>query len=51
MATSNPTPPALDVGIRDQVVIVTGATSGLGRACALALGRAGARVVINHRPG
>ena len=51
MTASKPTPPALDVGIRDQVVVVTGATSGLGRACAVALAGAGARVVINRRPG
>jgi glucose 1-dehydrogenase len=29
---------------------VTGATSGIGRAAALALGRAGARVAVNHLP-
>lgn len=38
-------------GLRGQVAIVTGATSGLGRASALALGRAGATVVVNHLPG
>lgn len=40
----------LDLGLDGQVAIVTGAASGLGRACALALGRAGAIVVINHLP-
>ncbi|WP_034857990.1 glucose 1-dehydrogenase [Sinorhizobium sojae] len=38
-------------GLGGQVAIVTGATSGLGRASALALGRAGATVVVNHLPG
>jgi len=37
-------------GIAGQVALVTGATSGLGRACAVALGCAGAKVVINHLP-
>jgi glucose 1-dehydrogenase len=30
------------------VAVVTGASSGIGRACAIALGRAGAAVVVNH---
>lgn len=34
---------------RDRVVIVTGASSGIGRACALALGGEGARVVATGR--
>lgn len=33
-----------------QVALVTGASSGIGRACALALGRAGAHVIVNHLP-
>lgn len=33
-----------------QVAIVTGASSGIGRASALALGQAGAAVVVNHLP-
>ncbi len=49
-----PTPANLpqmpDLGLTDQVAIVTGASSGLGRACALALGQAGATVVVNHLP-
>jgi glucose 1-dehydrogenase len=35
-------------GIAGQIAIVTGASSGLGRACAVALGCAGAKVVVNH---
>lgn len=34
----------------DQVVVVTGASRGLGRAYAMALAREGARVVLNDRP-
>ena len=37
------------MGLEDQVVIVTGSTSGIGRACAIAYGRAGAKVVVNGR--
>lgn len=37
-------------GLAGQVAIVTGASSGLGRACALRLGAAGAMVVVNHLP-
>jgi glucose 1-dehydrogenase len=33
-----------------QVAVVTGASSGIGRACALALGQAGAAVAVNHLP-
>lgn len=39
-----------DLGLSNQVAIVTGATSGLGYACALALGQAGALVAVNHLP-
>lgn len=42
---------AFPFGLKDQVAIVTGAASGLGRACAVALGRAEAAVVVNHLPG
>ena len=38
------------VGLDGQVALVTGATSGIGRACAIALGAAGCRVVVNHLP-
>lgn len=35
-------------GLERQAAIVTGASSGLGRACAIALGCAGAKVAVNH---
>jgi glucose 1-dehydrogenase len=35
--------------LRDQRALVTGATSGIGRGVTLALARAGATVVVNHR--
>lgn len=36
--------------IDGQVALITGASSGLGRACAITLGSAGAKVVVNHLP-
>ncbi|HTP83096.1 MAG TPA: SDR family oxidoreductase [Alphaproteobacteria bacterium] len=41
-----PAPPALDLS--RQIALVTGSSSGIGRACAIALGRAGATVVVNY---
>ena len=35
--------------MKDKVVLITGGTSGIGRACAVAFGQAGARVVITGR--
>lgn len=37
------------MGFKDQVVVITGASLGIGRATALAFGRAGAKVVVNYR--
>ena len=39
----------MDLGIRDKTAIVCAASSGLGRACAVALAREGVHVVINGR--
>jgi len=38
-----------DVDFKGQVAVVTGASLGIGRACALAFARAGASVVVNYR--
>src|SRR5439155_18521663 len=39
----------LDGDFEDEVVVVTGASLGIGRATAVAFGRAGAKVVVNYR--
>ena len=38
-----------DVDLKGRVAVVTGASLGIGRATALAFGRAGAKVVVNYR--
>src|SRR5262245_39049307 len=37
------------VDLHDRVAVVTGASLGIGRAAAIALGKAGAKVVVNYR--
>jgi 3-oxoacyl-[acyl-carrier protein] reductase len=39
----------VDLGLRDQLVLITGASRGLGRACALAFAAEGARLVLCAR--
>ncbi len=39
----------MDLGLKDKRAIVTGASRGIGRCCALALAREGARVCLTAR--
>jgi glucose 1-dehydrogenase len=39
----------MELSLRNQSALVTGAASGIGRGCALALARAGAAVAVNYR--
>ena len=39
----------MDLNLKDQIALVTGASRGIGKAVALALGRRGAKVMINFR--
>lgn len=41
----------MPVSLRGQVAVVTGASSGIGTACAAALAAAGAAVIVNYRSG
>src|SRR5215472_2013873 len=40
--------PLSALNLSRQIALVTGASSGIGRACAVALGQAGAAVVVNY---
>jgi glucose 1-dehydrogenase len=48
--SDSPSSDAVRIDLAGQAALVTGASSGLGQATALALGRSGARVVVNHPP-
>src|SRR5215208_3665097 len=41
----------MDTGLKDKVAVVTGASSGIGAATAVALGREGARVALTYNSG
>lgn len=47
MPTKHPADPKAAFGLEGQVAIVTGASSGIGRATAIALGAAGCKVAVN----
>ena len=38
----------LSIDLSDQTVLVTGAATGIGQATAVAFGKAGAQVAVNH---
>lgn len=39
----------MDLGLKDKVIVITGASRGIGRAAALRFAEEGARLVLNHR--
>ena len=39
---------SLDQQFKDKVIIVTGSSSGIGKACAVYFGQLGAKVVVNY---
>ena len=38
------------LSLKDQIVLITGANAGIGKACAVVMAQAGATIVVNHRP-